>query len=411
VRKISAPYKFEDGKLFDAPRIAFLGDAIENDTLRHQVGLKWDSVLALPDEWVVEGAVDPWDIPAHYGPGGAAAGIITSAVHADSKACAGYAYRYSVLGDEDDALRAAAILAEYAAVGSFVDGNDSSLKWHDSWSPLVQAAMMIQNSPAHTPTLEANFKSTLTLALNTLEPIAYTRTNNWAAWGLAMEFAAASYLEDRARFDRAIRQWRVVFDSTVVSDFLVENGGPADGEYRNNVAHREVYRMGGSQGNGSYGLLYSAFHLDGMTIAAEYARLNGEWLFDHVSPDGSSLQGFWEEIAYMKRNAAPSLSADYLNVQWYNTSNTEDPGHEYYYEGYYTNRVGPSFYILQELWPLDTAREIMHGGFMTRDVAPGTFPPDMDGSTSQMHNGVPILQDYYGMFGADLAYSDRPLYG
>jgi hypothetical protein len=226
-----------------------------------------------------------------------------------------------------------------------------------------------------------------------------------------MEMIAGVFLQSRARFDRACYRWRELMDITVVSHYLVANGGPANGTYKDNVAHQEIYRMGGGYGNGAYGLLYSAFHLDGMAIAAEYARLNGEWLFDHVTPDGSSLEGFWTEVAYMKRYGAPSLSSSYLNVQWFNTSNTEAPSHDYYYSGYYTNRVGASFYILQELWPRTTALEIMHGGFMTVPVAPGAYPPDPDGSVSTLHSGVPILQDYYGVYAADILYSDTPLWG
>lgn len=411
IRTISDPIKFVRGEVFSDLRIDMLREAIDGDTLKPHVQTKVETVMALPDVWIVQGAFNPWNIPENYGDDGDANQAMLLKFHADTKACAGYAYRYKLTGNEDDALRVVNILKEYAKITTFYNNAGSTLNWFDGWGLLIQAAIMVQESPNYTSQVDTSFKATITKALTVLEPIAYTRPNNWAAWGLAMEFAAALYLGDKPRFDRAVVRWRELFNLSVVSNYYVNNGGPAQGQYKNNVAWQEIYRMGGGYGNGAYGLLYSAFHLDGLTLAAEYARIGGEWLYDHISPDGSSFKGFWEEISYMKRFGAPSLSADYLQVQWFNTSNLATPGTSYYYSGYYTNRVGGGYYILQELWPNQNAYETMHGGFMTVPVAPGAYPPIPAGQPSWLYQGVPIAQDYYGMYGCDLAYSDKPMYG
>ncbi|UDL16443.1 hypothetical protein SEA_ZOOMAN_202 [Microbacterium phage Zooman] len=410
-RKLPKPGKFSDPVMFSPDRIDFLRNAIATNTLPPKLKTKWTGIVAMPDTWTVKGAYNPWNIPENYSDDSATNQEMLANVHADTMAAAKYAFRYVVNGDPADAARVVAIVNQFSAIQTFMTNAGSTLNWFDAWPVLIQAMIMIKGSAAATTTVVNNFKAVLARALNTLEPIAYTRDNNWAAWGLAMEFAAAIYLGNRARFDRAVDRWYYIFDDTIISNFLVTNGGPANGQRKNNVAHREITRMGGGHGNGAYGLLYTAFHLDGMTVAAEWARIGGVWLYDHVAPDGSSLKGLWEEVAYMKRYGAPNLSTDYLKVQWYNTSNKEtDPSYKYWYAGYYTNRVGAGFYICQELWPLTTAYELMNG-FNRVAIAPGFYPPTPEGAAGGWTSGYGIVQDYYGMYGADLAYWGRPLAG
>lgn len=410
-RKLPDTAKFTNSVIFSKERIDFLRTSIDNGSLPNKLKTKWNGIAAMPSEYTVTSAFDPWNIPENYGSDGESNREMMEAFHTDTQAACKYAFRYLVNGDPADAQRVVDIVSAFSSIQTFATNAGSLLNWYDGWALLVQAMLMIKGSAASTVTVNNAFKACLNRALAVLEPIAYTRTNNWASWGLSMEFVLALYLQDRSRFDKAIRRWYELFDYSVVSNFLVENGGPANGQRKNNVPWQEIYRMGNLQGNGAYGLLYSAFHLDGMTIAAEYARIGGHWLFDHVSRDGSSLKGLWEEISYQKRNAGPSLSKNYLNVQWYNTSNLEAPTHDYYYSGYYTNRVGGGFYILQELWPQTAASELMNGGFSTLYVAPGEYPPVPGGSQAVVSNGYGILQDYYGMYGADLAYWGRDLYG
>lgn len=413
VRTLPNPAKFGSGVLFDKPRIDILREKIASDTLRPRVKTKWDQILALPDTPVIQGVIDPWEIPENYSDQSEVNQLLLSRVHADTMAAVGYAFRYMVNGAESDAVRAVAYIEAYSSIQTFATNSGSTLNWFDKWPLLIQAAMMVRGSAAYTPQVDTAFRATLTEAITTLEPIAYTRDNNWAAWGLTMEFAYALIANNRTRFDLAVQRWRDLFNDTVVSGYKVNNGGPAQGQTKNNVARREIYRMGSGYGNGAYGLLYSAFHLDGLVIAAEWARAGGEWLYDHTTADGSTLRGFWENIAHEKRFGAPALGGHpaYLSVQWYNTSNLSDPSSDYYFSGYYTNRVGGSFYILQELWPLQDAAELMHGGFTTVGFPAGVYPPVPDGDTPKLSTGYPILQDYYGMYGADLLYSDRPLYG
>lgn len=411
-RALSMPDKFTPTNPFLHPARA---DSIRtmgaNGLFKLRPQQKWASILATPNSWTVQGNFNPWDIPENYGDDGDTGQERLGKLHDDTRMACRYAYRYRALGDNDDAARAVAIIQAYSTVTSFETNPGSTLSWFDAWPPLIQAALMVRESSHYTTAVHNAFRSTILTALSTLEPIAYTRRNNWAAWGLTMEFAAAIFLNQRGRFDNALFRWRELFRRTVVNNFRVDNGGPAQGQLKNNVTPFEIYRMGAGQGNGAYGLLYSAFHLDGMTIAAEWARLGGEWLFDHVNPDGSSFEGLWRRIAYEKRFGAPNLSTDFLNVQWYNTSNMNAPGTDYYWSGYYTNRVGGGFYIAQAMWPDQNGFETMYGGFMTLDIAPGQYPTYPSGNVATMSNGYAIAQDYYGMYGCDVAYSDRPLYG
>lgn len=408
-RKFPQPWKFSSPEVFSAERIDFLRTAVAEGTLPSRLKTKWGRVAALPSSYTVERKATVWYFPENYEGTGDPTELLDE-LRKDLQAACGYAFRYLVNRNENDAFQAVRIIEEYSKTPSFETNAGSTLRWFEAWPLLIQTALMVKSSPSYTFTVDSNFKATTQLAINTLEPIAYTRPNNWASWGLVLEFSSALLFQDRPKFDRAVSRWYSLFDSSVVSKFLVQNGGPAQGQLKDNVAYLEIYRMGSGQGNGAYGLLYSSFHLDGMTIAAEWARIGGIWLYDHVAPDGSSLKGFWEEIAFQKRYGAPTLSADYLSVQWYNTSNLQ-PWSPYYYSGYYTNRVGGGFYILQQLWPLQTAYDLMNGGFQTVAVPPNTYPPNPAGQPSIISNGYGIAQDYYGMYGADLAYWGRPLYG
>lgn len=412
LREMSDKTKLARGILFELPRIDILKEKVATNSFRQKGRDKWNSVMALPPVWNIRRTAAVWYFPENYDDTGDPTELL-EAFRADLKAAAGYAFRYNVFGDEDAAFQAARIISEYSKTPSFETNAGSTLRWFEGWPIFIQTVLMIADSKAYTFRIDSAFKDVLNKALNTLEPIAYTRNNNWATWGLASEFSYALLMNDKPRFDRAVQRWRDLFNDTVISNFLVQNNGPANGQRKNNVAHREIYRMGGGQGNGAYGLLYSSFHLDGLVMAAEWARAGGEWLYNHVSPDGSSLKGFWENIAYEKRWGTPAFSGSpaYLSVQWYNTSNLADPGSAYYYSGYYTNRVGASFYVLQELWPRQDALELMHGGFSYPGYPAGVYPPNPGGQAPGVSNGYAIVQDYYGFYGLDLLYSDVPLYG
>lgn len=382
-RTLSMPYKFGSGVIVHPARVQWLRDAVANDTLTPRMKTKWNTVMSRPASHTLSGPIDPWSIPENYSDDSEANHTILAQIRADTQPAVDYAWRYLVFGDETDAQQVVKILNAYSTIQTFDTNPGSTLNWYDGWALLIQAALMISKSSAYTSTVSANFKAATLRALNTLEPIAYTRTNNWAAWGLVTEILSASLFKDRDRFDRAVVRWRQLFDNSVKSGIMLQ------GEIRNNIPIAEIYRMGPSQGNGAYGLLYSNFHLAGMTIAAEYARLNGEWLFDHVSPDGSSLKGYYEQCVYWTRNPT-------FDVLWFNTSDEEDPSHHYYRTGAYTNRILAYVDILGALWPNEDADSLMEG---TRVVS-GVTQPSYD-----------ITQDYYGFRGAELAYRHRPLYG
>lgn len=412
LREMADRSKLDRGVLFEEPRLDILRAKVAGDTFRPKNRDKWNKVMALPESWPILRKASVWYFPENYGDGGDPEALLEE-FRGDLTAAAGYAYRYAVLGDEAAAAQAVKILSEYSRTPSFETNAGSTLRWFEGWPIFTQVALMVESSKAYTTRVDAAYKAVLNLAMSTLEPIAYTRPNNWATWGLVSEFSYALLANDRPRFDKAVQRWRDLFNDSVVSNFLVNNGGPAQGQLKNNVAHREVYRMGGTTGNGAYGLLYSSFHLDGLVMAAEWARAGGEWLYNHKSPDGSSLKGLWENMAHDKRWGTPAFSGHpaYLSVQWYNTSNTATPGSTYYYSGYYTNRVGASFYVLQELWPRQDALDLMHGGFAYPGYPAGVYPPNPGGMAPGISNGYAIVQDYYGLYGMDLLCTDVPLYG
>jgi hypothetical protein len=376
-RTRSHPEKF-GGPLIHPARIDSLRDKITTGTMTPRMQSKWNLVMSRPATHTIMRPADVWYFPENYGDTGDPTEAL-ALFRADLMPCVDYAWRYLVNGNESDAEQVVAILSEYSLTPSFDTNPGSTLRWFEGWPLFVQAAMMVRGSVAYTPTVEANFKAVLELAFDTFEPIAYTRPNNWAAWGLGMEMIAAPFFDDRPRLLRACTRWRQLFDSSIKS------GIDLQGEVRYNIPIHEIYRMGPGQGNGAYGLLYSNSHLAGMTVAAEYARLSGEWLFDHVTPDGSNMQGWFLQQVYWTRNPT-------FEVLWFNTS--DEPQYEgttYYRSGAYTNRIWAYVDILGALWPNEMADSLM----------------EYNGSRPSYN----IVDDYYGIRGVEPAYRHRPLYG
>jgi len=377
-RVLSQPAKF-GGPLIHPARVQWLRDALAAGTLTPRMQTKWNTVVSRPAVHTISRPAAVWNIPENYGSDGVDNATLLAQFRADSEPAVDYAWRYLVNGNEADAQQVVKILKEYSKTPGFATNAGSQLNWFDGWPLLIQAALMIRGSAAYTTTVRNEFQAVIRLAFDTLEPIAYTRPNNWAAWGLAMEMVGAMFLEDRPRMIRACTRWRQLFDLSIKSGIELQ------GQIRNNVAIHEIYREGAGQGNGAYGLLYSNFHLAGLAVAAEYARINGEWLFDHVSPDGSTLRGWFEQQVAWTRTPT-------FEVLWFNTS--DEPqyvGTEYYRSGAYTNRILAYVDILGALWPSEAASSLMEAT---------TSKPSYN-----------ITQDYYGFRGAELAYRHRPLYG
>lgn len=377
-RVLSQPASF-GGPLIHPARVSWLRDGITAATLTPRMQAKWNTVMARPAEHTISRPAAVWNIPENYGSVDDANKVLLAQFRADAEPAVDYAWRYLVHGNESDASQVVKILREYARTPGFETNAGSQLNWFDGWPLLIQAALMIRGSGAYTTAVRDDLRAVFQLAFDTLDPIAYTRSNNWAAWGLAMEMVASMFFEDRPRMIRACTRWRQLFDLSIRSGIELQ------GEVRHNIPIHEIYRMGATQGNGAYGLLYSNFHLAGMAVAAEYARINGEWLFDHVSPDGSSLRGWFDQQVYWTRNPT-------FDVLWFNTSDEPQyEGTKYYRSGAYTNRIQPYVDILGALWPSEIADSLMEST---------TARPSYN-----------IAQDHYGFRGTDLAYRHRPLYG
>lgn len=377
-RTRSMPAKF-GGPVVHPERVKWLRNAVAAGTLTPRMQAKWNTVMSRPAVHTISRPAAVWNIPENYGSTDDSNQVLLAQFRADSEPAVDYAWRYLVFGNESDAEQVVKILNEYAQTPSFETNPGSTLNFFEGWALLIQAALMIRGSAALTPTVMTNFKAVIALAQATLEPIAYTRPNNWAAWGLAFEMVASMLFTDRPRMLRACGRWRQLFDSSIKSGIILQ------GEVRYNIPILEIYRMGAGQGNGAYGLLYSNFHLSGMAVAAEYARINGEWLFDHVSPDGSNLQGWFLQQVYWTRNPT-------FEVLWFNTS--DEPQYEgttYYRSGAYTNRIGQYVDILGALWPNAMADSLM----------------EYNGERPSYN----IAADFDGFRGAELAYRHRPLYG
>lgn len=366
--------KFGVRGMFHPGRIDSLRTLILSPTMPTRMRSKWNEMLSRPATYTLVGPPASWNFPLFYvDPAGNNA--ISAQVIPDTRACVDYAFRYAVLGDENAAAQAAAILNAYSGIATFVDAGDSALAWHRRWPLLIQAARLLEGSAAYTPTVEAAFKATTVRAQDALEPIAYTRTNNWASVGLVSEMAVSTLVNDRASFDAAVRQWRAHFNEAIRSGITLQ------GQIRNNIPIHEIYRTGGSNNStGATGLHYSSMTLAGLAVSAEWARLNGEWLFDHVSPDGSSLRGLFDQVAYWYRFGSPE-------VLWFNTSNLVDPSDPYYNTGYQIDYLYPWVDILGALWPNENANWLMQNRALTPS------------------------QDVYSMRGTELLYRGRPLYG
>lgn len=263
-----------------------------------------------------QGPTDPFIVPNVYSdPSGNEAAILR--IRYDGVAALNFAIRYAIGGNPLDAQAAAAQIAPWTTISAFSapGGSDTRLSWSYTFPYFIAAAMLIRDSAAWTTPLETAMADVITRSIGPLST-AYTNPSNQGVWGVVFEMAAASFLVDRPRFERAVRQWRNLFRTYVV----------------NNIPIDEVYRQGAGQGDGRTGLFYSNFLGCAFTFAAEWARFNGVWLYDYVAPDGSSLKGLYENLAGWTRNPATFT---------YNTSGTVNTITEV--QGHYR--------ILNQLWP------------------------------------------------------------
>lgn len=271
-----------------------------------------------------EGPINPFTIPNIYTDPDAS-GIAVRKIRYDGVAALNFAIRYYLNRDEVAAQSSRNQIAPWLTVTGFdaPAGSDTRLAWSDTWPFFIAAAMLIRDSAAWTDQDHAALKALTQLSLDQgITTRGYP--SNQGAWGVVLDFAAAALFADQARMDRAVMDWRTCFNTYV----------------QNNVPVHEVYRQGGTQGNGSSGLFYSNFLLVALTFAAEWARANGVWLYNHTAPDGSTLRGLFENVAGWTRNPATFT---------YNTSGTVSTMTEIH--GHYE--------ILNTLWPNPDAQWLL----------------------------------------------------
>lgn len=301
-----------------------------------------------PYDYVTKGAIDPFAIPS-MSSDPETASEITSNINRDVEAVVDFAFRWAIYGDTMAAQSCARILDDWASIQTISNDTDTILTWCNRTPALVQAAFIIMDSPSYTIALQTKLSNLFVRASNMTT--AYTRENNWASWGLVYEAASASITYDRPRFDRCIQRFFSLMDASVI----------------NNIPIHEIYREGSNlAGNGSDGLTYSNFNLNALVQFCEWARFNGEWLYDYETYDGSSIKGYWENVRYWDRH--PELYP-------YNTSGTPST----------IDRVMPHVDVLHALYPHPDSQYLIE-----------TYPP---------------LNDFYSTRNIVLSHRLRPLYG
>jgi len=168
------------------------------------------------------------------------------------------------------AAKAVEILSAWAGISSWSTNPASILSWQDYWPSLLHAALLLEGAPSYTSGIRDSLRAkTGSMAADLLHPNGIpnaptTAINNWSSVGVNAKFAVSSFLADRGMFEEAVYRWRQVFDTSVVSNFL-----GVDGELHDNVQWTEVYREGGGQGDGSYGLLYCNYDFSAYGVALQ----------------------------------------------------------------------------------------------------------------------------------------------
>lgn len=313
-----------------------------------RVAFEWNQRVMRPDDYVVRGKITPvWYVPGTYDEPGESVPVMEQ-IDADFGAAADFAIRWRVVGDEVAAAKCVEILTAWStqAMPTTIANATTPLAWCSRWPTMIMAAMLVADYTGYTTELDTALKALTTAGL--FLSLAYTANNNTGAWGVCLELASASFVQDRSKFDRAIRRWYNLFDQCVID----------------NIPFEEVHRPG----NGTTGLWYSNFLVYAMTAGAEWARFNGEWLYDHAGPDGSTFRGLVDQVRFWTRYPASFV---------YNTSGVPST----------TFRSLPHDEILHALWPTAESLWIINA-----------FPTGNDRESSGLRN-------------AALIYRDRPLYG
>jgi hypothetical protein len=357
MRTVAQSYKLGNVPFFNYGRVKTLHPILgEFDSNGHihtnddRVNYEWNErVMGTPLGYSAFGPPDPFELTGSYNDPNDA--IIIDQIDQDGNAAVDLAVRYLVTGNLDALNGAIEILKDWSVIHTFMSSGNEPLTWASRWPKFLQATQMLQHTEQYTDSLHAALVDVTTRGL---EITPSWRPNNWGNWGVCLDIASASFLGDKTRFKIAVMRWREIFNSAIV----------------NNVPVLEIYRQGNIQvGDGSTGLFYSKFALDAMAVGAEWARFNGEWLYDFVGLDGSSFKGLYENIRHWAR---------YPDQYPYNTSGT--PSVTTYNMAYDD--------ILHALWPHEESQWMLDN-----------FPEGFDS------------RDVYGMRQWVLAYRYRELYG
>lgn len=356
------------------------------------------------------------------------------------------ALRYQITRNAADAAAVCRILNAFGSMTSAdTTNNDNALHFSEWWPVLIQAAIYVQDSASYTESLDRKFQRA-TLSLYDALHTAYTfeHQNNWIAWGLSLEFSVAGFTGDRQMHDNAVYRFQQYFREGIKSGWEVRQpNSPALGQLKDNVPIWEVYRTdydrsfpwspppasgqatsGGlakdrstSIGNGGRGLLYSNHALNGITMACEWARLNGTWLYDYVTPDGSSVRGLWESVSYMNRWAegGPQPGGNdpaREDVSWFNvTGSSWDPQSSRGVRGFYWTRCYGYVNILQTLWPNEDAAYFIRSNRYNTNSASTEVDYTLLTPTESAPDPEAREIDYFGMRNTEFLYRRTGLWG
>lgn len=286
--------------------------------------------------------------------------LINSHIVSDFYAVQAFALKYFISGDEQAAGKAVEILETWAAIEFWnMPVSDTRLLMSSKWPGYILSAMLISGSDAYTEPVSNRLKAATAKWWPQLSTAYASGQSNWAAWGCVFEMSCAVFLGDKDRFNKATLLWRRVFDRSVSADIPWTEIGRSGGEDL------------GAEG-GISGIQYSNFFVNAMVRAAEIARVNGVWLYDHVSPDGSTLRKLYENCVGWVR--------DWETGPY---SGPETP----------TRNIQSYIHILHNLWPTDDSTNIVEGQPSPSGDAVG--PGD-------------VFQDFTGHSFTPLIYCENP---
>ena len=200
----------------------------------------------------------------------------------DANGAYSLALMFRITGDEKYALAATKFINAWAKLEEMDRKDDSTLSFNYHFPALIFAADLLKNWQGWPQEKQAAFKTFVrdkAMPMNTM-----SAHNNWGSWGLVLWFAGATYLNDKAAFDKGIARYKEFIEKQMAEDGHLP---------------LEVGRNGGV---GERGLWYTHFSLMPLTIAAEIARVNGVDLFDYEAPNKRTLRAAFERSAPWTRD-------------------------------------------------------------------------------------------------------------